>query len=99
MNPIKLALAASLLVGLAAALPALAGEEQVKLKDGPGMDAVARNCVGCHSLDYPVMNSPFLDAKGWDAEVTKMMKAYGAPVAQADVPAIVQYLSVNYGKK
>ena len=99
MDKIKLVLVASLLAGLAATLPARAGEEQVKLQDGPGMDAVARNCVGCHSLDYPVMNSPFLDQKGWDAEVAKMMKAYGAPVAQADVPAIVQYLSAHYGKK
>jgi DMSO/TMAO reductase YedYZ molybdopterin-dependent catalytic subunit len=25
----------------------------------------------CHSLDYIVMNSPFLDAAHWDAEVAK----------------------------
>jgi sulfite dehydrogenase (cytochrome) subunit B len=85
-------------IGFLAASPAWAGEDQIKLKDGPGMDVVAQNCAGCHSLDYPVMNSPFLDQKGWEAEVAKMIKAYGAPVNAADVPAIVAYLSANYGK-
>jgi hypothetical protein len=26
------------------------------------------------------MNSPFLNAAGWDAEVTKMIAAFGAPI-------------------
>ncbi|HUC60413.1 MAG TPA: cytochrome c [Alphaproteobacteria bacterium] len=95
----RLSALAAALLAFAAALPALAGEEQVKLKPGPGVDAVERNCIGCHSLDYPVMNSPFLDHKGWDGEVAKMMKAYGAPVNPADVPAIVEYLTANYGTK
>jgi mono/diheme cytochrome c family protein len=82
-----------------AAGAAHAAEDQVKLKDGPGKDALAANCSGCHSLDYPVMNSPFLDEKGWTAEVNKMIKAFGAPVNQADVPAIIAYLTQNYGKK
>jgi sulfite dehydrogenase (cytochrome) subunit B len=84
---------------LVASAPARAGEDQLKLKDGAGMDTVAQNCVGCHSLDYPMMNSPFLDQKGWEAEVAKMIKAYGAPVNPTDVPAIVAYLTANYGKK
>lgn len=41
----------------------LAGEESVKLKEGPGVDKVRANCVSCHSLDYVVGNSPFLDDK------------------------------------
>jgi hypothetical protein len=48
------------------------------------------------SLAYIPMNSPFLDAKGWDAEVTKMIKAYGAPIDDADAKAIAEYLSKNY---
>ena len=43
------------------------------------------------------MNSPFLNAAGWEAEVTKMIKAYGAPVNDADAAVIVDYLKKNYG--
>lgn len=43
------------------------------------------------------MNSPYLDAKGWDAEVNKMIKAYGAPIDEADAKAIKDYLTKNYG--
>jgi hypothetical protein len=43
------------------------------------------------------MNSPFLKPMGWDAEVTKMIKAYGAPVDDADAKAIAEYLKANYG--
>jgi mono/diheme cytochrome c family protein len=83
----------------AAAAGAEAREDAVKLKDGAGKPAVEANCLGCHSLDYIPMNSPFLDEKGWQAEVAMMAKAYGAPLNQEDVPAIVAYLAENYGKK
>jgi mono/diheme cytochrome c family protein len=83
---------------LATASLALAGEDAVALKDAPGRDVVLRTCIGCHSLDYVQMNAPFLDAKGWEAEVRKMMKAYGAPVPEEDVAEIVKYLAGNYGK-
>lgn len=75
-----------------------AAEAQFKLKDAPGVQQVYTNCMSCHSVDYIQLNSPFLDRKGWEAEVTKMMKAYGAPVKAEDVPAIVDYLARNYGK-
>jgi hypothetical protein len=45
------------------------------------------------------MNSPFLDEKGWTAEVTKMVKAFGAPVAEEDQARIIAYLVANYGKQ
>lgn len=79
-------------------LPVFAGEEQFRLKDAPGKSVVEANCSMCHSLDYIQMNSPFLDRKGWEASVTKMIKAMGAPVAEADVPTIVDYLASQYGK-
>jgi len=85
------------LVGAAAAA-ALGAEEKVNLKPGPGLQQVQANCIACHSLDYIPLNSPFLDEKGWQAEVTKMIKAFGAPVKPEDVPAIVAYLTREYGK-
>jgi len=44
-----------------------------------------------------VMNSPFLDAAHWDAEVAKMIKVFGAPIDPADAKAIGDYLKQNYG--
>jgi hypothetical protein len=76
---------------------ALAGEDKIHLKDGPGKDKVVANCVTCHSLDYIPMNAGFLDKKGWEAVVNKMIKAMGAPIKPEDVPALVDYLATNYG--
>ena len=83
---------------LLAATLALADESQVKLKEAPGKDLVQASCVICHSLDYIPMNSVFLDRKGWEASVAKMVKAMGAPIADEDAAKIVDYLAKNYGK-
>ena len=83
---------------LIAAAPALAQESQLRLRDGPGRQLAEANCVMCHSLDYIPMNSPFLDRKGWEASVTKMIKVMGAPIAEPDAQKIVDYLAGQYGK-
>jgi len=83
---------------LFAAVPALAQESQLRLRDGPGRQLVEANCVMCHSLDYIPMNSPFLDRKGWEASVNKMIKVMGAPIAEADGQKIADYLAGQYGK-
>ena len=44
------------------ALPIRAQEKPVELKKAPGLDKVEANCAGCHSLDYMLMNSPYLNA-------------------------------------
>ena len=77
--------------------PATATAEQaIKLKPGPGADKVEANCQACHSLSYIPMDSPFLNAAGWDATVTKMIKAFGAPIDDADAKSIKDYLAKNY---
>ena len=81
----------------AIALPAAAQEKPVELKKAPGVDKVEGNCSGCHSLDYILMNSPFPTAATWDAEVTKMVRAFGAPISEADAKVIADYLKANYG--
>ncbi len=92
MRTLVLAFVAALI-----ALPAAADDKPVQLKKAPGVDKVEANCQACHSLSYIPMNSPFLNAAGWDAEVTKMIKAYGAPIDDADAKAIADYLKKNYG--
>jgi sulfite dehydrogenase (cytochrome) subunit B len=88
-----------LAVVLAAALPfgAHADEVPVTLKDAPGHDVVEGFCGACHSLDYIQMNSPFPSAALWDAEVKKMINAFGAPIPPTDAKTITEYLIKNYG--
>ena len=86
------------LAAAALALPAFADEKPVDLKKAPGLDKVENNCAACHSLDYVQMNSPYPSAALWDAEVTKMIKAYGAPISDADAKEIADYLAKNYGQ-
>ena len=92
MRTILIALAAAMI-----ALPAAAEEKPVDLKKAPGLDKVENNCAACHSLDYVQMNSPYPNAALWNAEVTKMIKVYGAPITDADAAAIKDYLAKNYG--
>lgn len=68
-------------------LPSMATE----LPPGPGRDTVAVSCVLCHSPRYITTQPPFKRAV-WVAEVDKMRKAYGAPVEEAQVAEIVDYL-------
>jgi len=90
----------TLIIAAAAALIALsvrADEKPVQLKKAPGLEQVEANCQACHSLDYIPMNSPFPNAALWDTEITKMIKAFGAPIDDADAKAIADYLKKNYG--
>lgn len=93
MRKIAFACAAALLAGTA-----MADEQVIKLKAGAGADKVENNCQACHSLAYIPMNSVFLNAAGWDAEVTKMIKVMGAPIEDGEATAIKAYLTQHYGK-
>ena len=44
------------------------------------------------------MNAPFLDRQGWETEVNKMVKVFGAPIGPTDTQIIVDYLVTNYGR-
>ena len=85
------------LAALLVAASAYAQDNPVPLKAGPGLDVVENNCNACHSLDYPRINAPFLNRQGWEAEVNKMIKVFGAPIAAADAKIIIDYLAQNYG--
>jgi hypothetical protein len=73
-------------------------EETAAFKPGPNLDTVQNNCTGCHSADYiqTQPRGPKYKKDFWQVEVTKMIKLYGAPIADADVPKIVEYLAATY---
>ena len=96
---------------LLASTPALAGQlptiksTSVDLPAGDSLfpgdakaDAINNNCLACHSADM-VLNQPALPRAAWEAEVHKMISVYKAPIDDADVPAIVDYLASTKGAK
>jgi len=95
-----LAAIAALGAGAATAAPLnyAVPEETAAFKPGPNLDVVQNNCTACHSADY-IMTQPRgekFKRDFWQAEVTKMIKVYGAPIDEADVGKIVDYLASTY---
>ena len=94
------ALVTSLVLATAQAAPVnyTLPDETADFKPGPNLDVVKANCAACHSADY-VQTQPRgekFKKDFWQAEVTKMIKVYGAPIDDADVPKIVEYLTATY---
>jgi len=73
-------------------------EETAAFKPGPNLEVVQNNCTACHSADYikTQPQGPKFKKDFWQAEVTKMIKVYGAPIEEADVGKIVDYLAATY---
>jgi hypothetical protein len=94
-------------MGLAAIAPTSAEAKPLKItlpqetatfKPGTNREAVMNNCTACHSADYiqTQPRGPKFKKDFWTAEVNKMIKVYGAPIDDADIPKIVDYLTENY---
>jgi mono/diheme cytochrome c family protein len=103
MTPIKLPAllaAAAMIAGTAAAAPVsyTLPEETSSFKPGSNVEVVKNNCTACHSADYVQTQprGPKFSKDFWQAEVTKMIKVYGAPIEDTDVGKIVDYLTANY---
>jgi hypothetical protein len=100
MQRTALCLLAVALIGLGAATAAPIAytlpDEVAAFRPGPNLDVVRNNCTGCHSADYINTQPPMKNKKEfWQAEVTKMIKVYGAPIDDADVGKIVDYLAAT----
>jgi sulfite dehydrogenase (cytochrome) subunit B len=73
-------------------------EETATFAPGNNRDVVEANCTACHSADY-IRTQPRgekFKKDFWQVEVTKMIKVYGAPIDQADVGKIVDYLAESH---
>jgi sulfite dehydrogenase (cytochrome) subunit B len=73
-------------------------EETASFRPGPNLEVVQNNCTGCHSADYIEIQprGPKFKRDFWQAEVAKMIKVYGAPINEADIGKIVDYLAQTY---
>ncbi|WP_353191857.1 sulfite:cytochrome C oxidoreductase subunit B [Pandoraea pnomenusa] len=106
MNVSRFASVTAVLLGLSgmfAAAPAHALEiklpqetSQLKASTLAGYQSANAWCVMCHSVDY-VNTQPPMPAAFWSAEVTKMVKVYGAPIPEDQVKLISEYLGKTYG--
>jgi hypothetical protein len=66
-----------------------------ELAEGDGKLEVQSFCAICHSTRYITMQPP-LPGATWEAEVNKMVKAYGAPIPEVTAKKITAYLQAHY---
>jgi len=81
-----------------AAPPYKAPQETSVLAPGPNADVAQVYCGACHSYEY-ILTQPRGKGFGrdfWQAEVTKMIKVFGAQINEKEANAIVDYLAVTY---
>jgi cytochrome c551/c552 len=80
---------------------ALAAEIQLPpetgaFKQDSGAEIANGQCLICHSVEYVTMQPPMARAF-WKGSVQKMQQKYGAPIPDAQVEPLVDYLTKNYG--
>ncbi|MEO8347162.1 MAG: cytochrome c, class I [Betaproteobacteria bacterium] len=104
-NPAILATGFAALVFIGAAL---AAEKSITLPpDGaqmkasalPGYAKAQASCVACHSAEYMLYQPPTAPRAYWAAMVTRMKVVFKAPIDDADMPGIVDYLAKTYGNE
>ncbi len=62
-----------------------------------GRDLFLQNCTSCHTSRYIFMQPDF-PRKTWQAEVTKMIEKFHAPIEPDNAKKIVDYLTKIKGK-
>lgn len=72
---------------------------QLKPSDLPGYAKAQAACVACHSAEYMQYQPPTAARPYWDAMVKRMKQVFNAPIDDADMPAIVDYLAKTYGNE
>ena len=72
---------------------------QLKASDLPGYAKAQANCVACHSVEYMKYQPPNAARPYWDAMVKRMKIVFKAPIDEADMPAIVDYLAKTYANE
>ena len=65
----------------------------------PGYAKAQTSCVACHSAEYMLYQPPTAPRAYWEAMVTRMKVVFKAPIDDADMPAIVDYLAKTYGSE
>jgi mono/diheme cytochrome c family protein len=72
---------------------------QLKQSALPGYAKAQANCVACHSAEYMQYQPPTAPRPYWDAMVKRMKAVFKAPIDDADMPEIIDYLAKTYGNE
>ncbi len=72
---------------------------QLKASPLPGYVKAQKNCVACHSAEYMLYQPPTAPRAYWEAMVTRMKVVFKAPIDDADMPEIVDYMVKTYGNE
>jgi mono/diheme cytochrome c family protein len=72
---------------------------QLKSSPLPGFAKAQANCMTCHSAEYMLYQPPTAPRAYWDAMVKRMKAVFKAPIDDADMPEIVDYLVRTYGNE
>ncbi len=100
--------AAMVCAGLGLAATAQAGSKRIELPpDGvqleastlPGYAKAQAVCSSCHSAEYMQYQPPSAARPYWAAMVQRMKTVFKAPIADADMPLLVDYLVKTYGNE
>ena len=70
--------------------------ETAAFKQDAGAELANGQCLICHSVEY-VSSQPPMPRAFWKASVLKMQSKYGAPITDAQVEPLLDYLTKNYG--
>jgi len=96
------------LIGFGASNDALAGSKSIDLpSDGvqlkpstlPGYAKAQAICAACHSAEYLQYQPATAPRPYWDAMAKRMKVVFKAPIADDDIPLIVDYLVKTYGNE
>lgn len=96
------------LIGLGAGNPSFAGSKSIDLPpDGvqlkpstlPGYAKAQAICAACHSAEYMQYQPATAPRPYWDAMAKRMKVVFKAPIADEDIPLIVEYLVKTYGNE
>ena len=72
---------------------------QLKASSLAGYAKAQSNCVVCHSAEYMLYQPATAPRPYWDAMVKRMQTVFKAPINDADIPVIVDYLVKTYGNE
>jgi sulfite dehydrogenase (cytochrome) subunit B len=106
MRPTLVIAQGLLLAGLASGTVAEAATKTITLPaDGiqlqaselPGYLKARASCMTCHSAEYIRYQPPTAPRSYWEAMVKRMKAVFNAPIDDADMPDIVDYLARTYG--
>jgi len=65
----------------------------------PGFAKAQAQCVACHSAEYMLYQPPTAARGYWENMVKRMKAVFKAPVNDADMPEIIDYLVKTYGNE